>query len=179
MSGMSKVPLLVMAAALCLPHWPAWAGPREDAAAAMARCDTLKDNAAWLDCHERATTQMRAALSAAPRALPPAPAAGGVRSGNSAPSFGEESLPRRPRAAASAPRKLVARVQDVSFSQSGYFTVALDNGQWWRQVDGDTAYARFRKPANRNVITIERGFLGSYNLHIQGLSQGYKVDRIR
>jgi hypothetical protein len=46
-------------------------------------------------------------------------------------------------------------------------------------VDGDTAYARFREPANRNVITIEHGFLGSYNLHIQGLSQGYKVERIR
>jgi hypothetical protein len=178
----AKVLPVAFAAILCFPlgSFPAWAGPREDAAAAMARCDSLKDNAAWLDCHERATTQMRAALSAPSRALPPAPAPGGLRSGSgasAASSFGEESLPRRPRA--SAPKRVVARVQDVSFSKNGYFTVGLDNGQWWRQVDGDTAYARFREPANRNVITIERGFIGSYNLHIQGLSQGYKVDRIR
>src|SRR5438067_11852127 len=182
MFRMPKAPLATMAVVLCLPQWAAWAGPRADAAAAMLRCDRLKDNAAWLECHERATTQMRAVLSAAPRASPPAPSAGGARSSNSAgaaPSFGEESLSRRPRGSASAPRRLVARVQEVSFSKSGYFTIALDNGQWWRQVDGDTAYARFREPANRNVITIERGFLGSYNLHIQGLSQGYKVERIR
>jgi len=31
----------------------------------------------------------------------------------------------------------------------------------------------------RYIVTIERGFLGSYNLHIQGLNQGYKVNRIR
>src|SRR3954464_3137449 len=94
----ARVMPAAIAVALCLPQGPGWAGPREDAAAAMARCDSLKDNAAWLDCHERATTQMRAALSAAPRALPPA--SGGVRSGNSASaasSFGEEGLPKRPR----------------------------------------------------------------------------------
>ena len=44
---------------------------------------------------------------------------------------------------------------------------------------GDTDYARFRTPARRNLITIEHGSLGSYNLHIQGVSHGYKVNRIR
>ena len=73
----------------------------------------------------------------------------------------------------------MARAEDISFSKSGYFTIGLDNGQWWRQIDGDTNYARFRMPANRNIVTIERGFFGSYNLHIRGLNQGYKVDRIR
>jgi len=94
--------------------------------------------------------------------------------------FGDENLrAARPRVSARVPRKLVARAEDVSFSKSGYFTIELDNGQWWRQIDGDTNYARFRSPANRNIVTIERGALGSYNLHIQGLNQGYKVNRIR
>jgi hypothetical protein len=93
--------------------------------------------------------------------------------------FGADDLPSHPRAGGRAPRKLVARLENVTFSKSGYFTVGLDNGQWWRQIDGDTNYARFRTPASRNVITIEHGSLGSYNLHIQGLSQGYKVNRIR
>jgi hypothetical protein len=141
-----KFTLFLVAIAFCLPRGMAWGGPREDAAAAMVRCDAIRDNSVWLECHERATAQMRAA---------------------------------RPRGSSRAPKKLVARADDVSFSKSGYFTIELDNGQWWRQIDGDTNYARFRMPANRNIVTIERGALGSYNLHIQGLNQGYKVNRIR
>lgn len=163
-----------LAALLCFAG-AALAGPREDAAAAMARCDLIKENAAWLDCHERATAQMRAALSTVPRAPTPIRPAD---AGSAAQRFGAEDLPR-PRAAARAPRRLVARVQEISFSKSGYFTIGLDNGQWWRQLDGDTSYARFREPAQRNIVTIEHGLFGSYNLHIQGLSQGYKVNRIR
>jgi hypothetical protein len=164
------IPVLALLAAP-----PAGAGPREDAAAAMARCDLIKDNAAWLECHEKATAQMRAALSVKPGGL------GTVRPSAEAVNrrFGEENLPRQQARGVRAPKRLVARVQDISFSQNGYFTIGLDNGQWWRQVDGDTSYARFRAPANRNVVTIEHGFLGSYNLHIQGLSTGYKVNRIQ
>ncbi len=170
MVGVKKVFLIL--AALCLWQQAAWAGPREEAAAAMARCDTIRDNAAWLDCHEKATAQMRAALAASPSGpVPPAQAATA--------RFGADDLPARPRANVPAPKKLTARVESVSFSNGGYFTLQLDNGQWWRQLDGDTNYARFRTPANRNVITIEHGALGSYNLHIQGQSQGYKVNRIR
>lgn len=173
MAGVKKALLLL--AALCLYQETGWAGPREDAAAAMSRCDAIRDNAAWLDCHEKATAQMRAALSGS--SLRPAPP---VRTPDGATArFGAEDLPTRPRASAPAPKKLTARVQSISFSKTGYFTLQLDNGQWWRQLDGDTNYARFRTPANRNLITIEHGFLGSYNLHIQGLSQGYKVNRIR
>lgn len=172
MVGVKQVPLFLLSAAFCLCQAPAWAGPREDAAAAMTRCDAIRDNAAWLDCHEKATAQMRAALAGSSSRPPPAQAGAAAR-------FGADDLPARPRAKAPAPRKLTARVTSVSFSKSGYFTLELDNGQWWRQLDGDTSYARFRTPANRNLVTIEHGFLGSYNLHIQGLSQGYKVNRIR
>src|SRR3569623_1441539 len=175
---MTKIPLLLLMAVV-LPEGSAWAGPREDAAAAMARCDTLRDNAAWLDCHERAPAQMRAALTAgAPRPAPPAPDPGRAVDVDVA-RFSADDIPSHPRAGGRAPRKLVARLENVTFSKSGYFTIELDNGQWWRQIDGDTDYARFRTPARRNLITIEHGSLGSYNLHIQGLSHGYKVNRIR
>jgi hypothetical protein len=175
---MTKIPLLLLAAA-CFPACQAWAGPREDAAVAMARCDVLRDNAAWLDCHERATAQMRAALTGnVPRPVPPAPAPARAANADVA-RFGADDIPSQPRVGARPPKRLVARLADVTFSKSGYFTIGLDNGQWWRQIDGDNNYARFRTPASRNVITIEHGSLGSYNLHIQGLSQGYKVNRIR
>ena len=151
----------------------AMAGPREDAAAAMKRCDTLADNKAWLDCHDAATAQMRAAIQAtpgAPAAQPQMPQ-----------QFGQEDLrSARPNPASRGQiKRLTARVVNFSISPTGYFTVALDNGQVWRQVDGDTNYARFRTPASRNLVNIERGFLRSYNLHIQGASEGYKVHRVR
>ena len=123
---------------------------------------------------------MRAALAGNPLRSTPAISSQGRAPEGDVARFGDEKLlAARPRANARALKKLVARAEDVSFSKSGYFTIELDNGQWWRQIDGDTNYARFRVPANRNIVTIERGFLGSYNLHIQGLNQGYKVNRIR
>jgi hypothetical protein len=151
----------------------AMAGPREDAAAAMKRCDALADNKAWLDCHDAATTQMRTAIQAtpgAPVARPQMPQ-----------QFGQEDLrsPRPNPASRGQIKRLTARVANFSFSPTGYFTVALDNGQVWRQVDGDTNYARFRMPASRNLVNIEHGFLRSYNLHIQGASEGYKVHRVQ
>ena len=113
MVGVKKVFLIL--AALCLWQQAAWAGPREEAAAAMARCDTIRDNAAWLDCHEKATAQMRAALAASPSGpVPPAQAATA--------RFGADDLPARPRANVPAPKKLTARVESVSFSNGGYFT---------------------------------------------------------
>jgi hypothetical protein len=175
-----KVLLLLMAAGACLPQGMAWAGPREDAAAAMTRCDVIQDNAAWLECHERATAQMREALAGSASWPATAIPSQSRTAQPSVPRFGDENLPAKSaRTNLRAPKKLVARAEEVSFSKSGYFTIGLDNGQWWRQVDGDTNYARFHEPPNRNIVTIEHGFFGSYNLHIQGLSQGYKVNRIR
>jgi len=180
MVGVKEFTFSLITVAFCLPPGTARAGPREDAAAAMVRCDAIRDNAAWLECHERATAQMRAALAGSNSAPAPAIPSRGRAAERGVDRFGDENLPVvRPRASARTARKLIARAEDISFSKSGYFTIELDNGQWWRQVDGDTNYARFRTPANRNIVTIERGFFGSYNLHIQGLHQGFKVDRIR
>ena len=170
------------------------AGPREDAAAAMTRCDTLVDNKAWLDCHDAATAQMRAAIQSVPSGSVARPQAhrnrsndgffGGLFGHSEAgppQQFGQEDL--RPARANQASRgqakSLSARVVSISFSPTGYFTVELENGQTWRQVDGDTNYARFRSPVSRNIVNIEHGFLRSYNLHIQGKSEGYKVRLIK
>ena len=166
------------------------AGPREDAAAAMTRCDRLVDNKAWLDCLDAASAQMRAAIRAlgAAAAQPQFPAnrsSGGegriLGHPEAAPpqQFGQEDLRSAHQNARGGAKRLTARVTNFSFSPTGYFTVELDNGQVWRQVNGDTDYARFRTPARLNLVNIERGFLGSYNLHIQGRSDGYKVRRVQ
>ena len=125
----------------------------------MVRCDAIRDNAGWLECHEKATAQMRAALAGSTsRAAPGTPSQGRAaerEAEHGVARFGDDNLPSaRTRAGARSPRKLVARADDVSFSKSGYFTIRLDNGQWWRQIDGDTSYARFREPINRNIVPV-------------------------
>jgi len=55
----------------------------------------------------------------------------------------------------------------------------LDNGQVWKQLDGDPA--EIRDPPADTVwkVTIERGVLGSYNLMIDGRNGIIKVSRVK
>jgi len=97
--------------------------------------------------------------------------------------FGAESLPA-PKAAAGEPAApepldhITAAVTGVAISGNGKFTVTLDNGQMWKQIDGDTGIAQFSKRGGDRV-TISRGFLGSYNLVVAGKTAMFKVKRIQ
>jgi hypothetical protein len=64
------------------------------------------------------------------------------------------------------------------FNALGTFTVTLENGQVWRQVDGDTDHAHWKKPASSYVVTVTPGFLKSYNFQVRGLPGLFKVQRI-
>jgi len=59
------------------------------------------------------------------------------------PDFGAETL-KRPEAVSEEPVFLTARVTGVGINAVQHFTVTLDNGQVWRQLESDTAVARFR-----------------------------------
>jgi hypothetical protein len=87
--------------------------------------------------------------------------------------FGAERLPQ---AAAKEPDTMVAHVAKVSVNAFKQFTVTLDNGQVWRQLESDTAVARF---TTANTVTISRGFLDSYSLSVAGAWGTYKVKRIK
>jgi hypothetical protein len=54
----------------------------------------------------------------------------------------------------------------------------LDNGQTWRQLEGDDA--QVLEPPSGTVlkVTIERGAFGSYNLSIEGRNGFIRVRRI-
>lgn len=97
--------------------------------------------------------------------------------------FGAESVPA-PKATPGnppPPQRLdhfSAKVASVAFSGTGRFTVTLDNGQMWKQIDADTGTARFSKNGEDSV-TISRGILGSYNLVVEGHAALFKVRRIR
>lgn len=63
------------------------------------------------------------------------------------------------------------------FNQAHLFTVTLDNGQVWQQIEGDDRYARWDKRASSYAVVISRGMFGSYNLQVLKQGSVYKVRR--
>ena len=92
--------------------------------------------------------------------------------------FGNEDLPE---AESNEPRPLdhiAARVASVSYNYFRRFTLTLDNGQVWRQMESDGKVARFSDDGGE-AVTISRGFMGSFSLTIDGRWGSYQVKRIK
>ncbi|MDR3526570.1 MAG: hypothetical protein P4L57_04760 [Rhizomicrobium sp.] len=89
--------------------------------------------------------------------------------------FGGEAL-KRPEAVSQEPEFVSAHAARVAINAIQHFTVSLDNGQVWRQLDSDTEVAHFREGA---AVRIKRGFLDSYSLSVEGTFGSYKVKRIK
>ncbi len=143
-------------------------GVRDAVMSTAARCATLPEERQWLDCYYAAAQPMRATLHLTPAPqmpVPPRPA--GVAVARPMPSPGP---------ADNAP--VLSRMQAYSFNKFGVFTVMLSNGQVWRQVDGDTAFAHWKKPAGNYVVRITSGFLNSHNFQVKGSPGLYKVLRV-
>ncbi len=155
--------------AICLLIWslmPVVAQAQTAADSAFAQCGAIANSNARLACYDTARDQSKSMhwpeLSAppAPTMAPPAMAV-------------HAPLPPAPR-----PGKLVAAVRQYSLSPHGRFTVVLDNGEIWRQLDSDDGAAQFRRNG-RNIVEISRGFWGSYDLRLNAANLVYKVSRIK
>ena len=59
---------------------------------------------------------------------------------------------------------------------SGNELVKLSNGQVWRVVDGSSAVL---SPMNNPKVIIERNFIGTYFLKIEGTNNSPKVRRVQ
>ena len=103
--------------------------------------------------------------AAAPAVVPPPPT-----------GLGSERLPRTASAAPRRAQELIANVASVTYDARGRFTVTLDNGQVWRQLEGDTAV--LQAPRNASV-RISRGAIGSYDLNVVGRNATYRVLRLQ
>jgi hypothetical protein len=145
-------------------------------ASAILSCAGLPDEKAQLACYNRIAAELKpGAVPArqAPIAPPQMPAAPPVQPSD----FGKENLPAQAYAPAQRDR-IAAKVVDVAYNFFRIFTVTLDNGQVWRQVDSDTRKARFKNDRTETV-TITRGFMDSYHLTINGAWGDYTVKRIK
>ena len=176
---------------------------RSDAMAAVLRCTGITDSAARLACYDKAAGQTRAAL-AKPEVVAPPPVAQTADDGDDARgrSFFDKALgiaPDRPPQTTVAQfgsetltsnsaqpehlrgdtiNAIHARMTTYSF-QGGLLTVALDNGQVWRQTPGDQKIGYLAKPALSYSVEIMRSSSASYVMKIGGVATRLRVLRVR
>jgi hypothetical protein len=74
---------------------------------------------------------------------------------------------------------ITSDMTDYSLNSAGRFIVFLANGQIWQQLSGDESFARLRKTDDKIIITIERGFVGSFSLHFSNQNGTFKVTRLK
>jgi hypothetical protein len=172
-------------------------GLRDEVLKAMDQCAAVADKDQRLACFDQLGPQVKAALAEVPMAGPPTMEQQrswfGFDIGNifgSAPAqqttpeqFGSEGLPAPPPKEGEPPRpepleSITAKVTDYAYNPFGKFVVFLEGGQVWRQIEGDSGRAQFRKNGD-NTVVISRGLIGSYNLQINDSNAVYKVKRVK
>lgn len=139
---------------------------RSQVIAGAGACYNQPGDRDWLDCYYRAAQPMRQKLGlAASAASPPSPAAV-TRFGITQPADGLVA------------NQIVSRMSGYSFDAHMIFTVTLENGQTWRQIEGDTDAARWKKAPASYVVTIRRGMSGSFILMVRDEPHAFRVRRI-
>jgi len=133
---------------------PARADATRDALAEMSRCSAIGDSAERLRCFDRAAPGAKEAL------IPKAE------------DFGKPP-PRPPEV-----QELAATVREFSKTARGRALFVLDNGQTWRQLEGDDAQVLEPPPGTTLKVTIARGLFGSYQLSIEGRNGFVRVRRV-
>ena len=177
------------------------AGPRDDVLEAMGRCAAMADDKTRLACYDAAAPRLKDALATPPSSLGRTPSkeeqqswfgfdisglfGGGSTEPTKPEEFGKERTAEAQQAREQAQatgqviESITANVIDVAFTPFGQFIVFLDNGQVWRQLQGDSDRAHFKSSARENRVTISKGFIGSYNMTINDSDKLYKVTRIK
>lgn len=175
------------------------AAPRDDVLEALGKCAAIADNNARLACYDGLAPHVKQALSTPPESLGGrAPTKeeeenwfGFNLSGlfGSSPEqqttpeqFGAERLPEthaKEEVAAQEVDSISSGVTDYAYTPFGKFIVFLQNGQVWRQAEGDADHALFKRHPDENTVTISRGAIGSYNLTLNGSDRRFKVDRVK
>jgi hypothetical protein len=154
---------------------------RDEVMAGAARCASIAGDRAWLDCYYAAANPVRAVLNLPlmPGSLSPPPP-GPVMAMAKAP-------PPRPVREHNNPGWVGKMLGESDFKTTSRmasyryrgpnFIVALENGQVWEQVDGETTPTHWKDEPASYLVTITGGAFGSYNFSIKDHPGRYKVRR--
>jgi hypothetical protein len=144
---------------------------RDAAMSAAGRCASVTAERSWLDCYYAAANPVRVRMGLAPGAgAVPAP----LREEAPAPrdtGLMDSLLGTRDIASSS-------RMASYAFDRNGLFTVTLENGQTWRQIDGDSHSAHWSKAPRNYAVTIINAAFKSFSLSVKGSPASYKVRRV-
>jgi hypothetical protein len=176
-----RVPALTLVALLAASH--AYADAVSDALSEFTKCADISDSVARLKCFDAAVPRARSALAAPPEK--PKEEAGSVQ------MFG---LPRpdkpvvkaedfgKPPTPVEAPKEITeisSNVIEFAKTPFGKAVFILANGQVWRQLDADNTNVLAPQVGQTMKVLIEKGWLNSYNLTIEGRNGLIKVTRLQ
>ncbi|MCE9523061.1 MAG: hypothetical protein K8S25_11605 [Alphaproteobacteria bacterium] len=178
--------------AIVLISLPAQADTARDTLAAVAKCTDIAAATERLQCFDAAAAGAKTALAAQPQPIqqaaaqtgqPPAEEEeGGVLSwfGLSRPvkkteDFGKPPVPTGPKEIS----EISASVLEFAKNPYGRSLFVLDNGQVWKQTDGDTFEVKDPAAGETMKVTIETAFMGSYTLKVVGRTGIVKVRRVK
>lgn len=168
-----------IAAALLFAASLAWADTPQDALSEITRCADVQDPTARLRCFDAAIPRARKTLeelrAAEKRGFldwfgfgrPPKPVTR------------PEDFGKPPAAEPGEITQLTATVAEFAKTPRGKSIFILDNGQVWRQLDSDSDEVFEPAPGKAMKVTIEAGYLGGYNLSVEGRNGIIKVRRLR
>ncbi|MBI1329753.1 MAG: hypothetical protein GC166_07595 [Alphaproteobacteria bacterium] len=185
----------MVSVALMMVPVSAIAAPSDDVLQAMGKCGLITDNAERLSCYDQLAPRVKEALAKPPEKLDHPPTKEEQESwfgfnigslfGTDKPTtpqeFGKERTVENKAEVAAVKEEvssISSKVAEFAYTPLGRFVVFLDNGQVWRQIDGDSERAIFKKNGDNSVV-VSRGILGSYNLSINGSAKIFKVTRVK
>ena len=170
---------LVLASVLMLLAGRAHADTTHDALSEITKCAEVADPAARLRCFDAAVPRVKGALAERQAtekrsfldwfgfARPPKPVTKPEDFGKSAQSGPEEIT------------AITATVVEFAKTARGRAVFFLDNGQLWRQLDGDDTVV-LEPPSGKTMkVTIATGMLGNYNLTVEGRNALVRVRRMK
>ena len=182
--------------ALFLLPLPAQADPARDALSEITKCADITAPAERLQCFDTAVGGAKTVLST-PAPAPVQQAAvepqktgvqtdkeeeGGILSwfGLSRPvtkqqDFGKPPVPTGPKEI----KEISANVLEFAKNAYGRSLFILENGQVWKQSDGDTTEVKDPRSGETMQVTIEAAMFGSYNLRVKGQNGFVKVRRVK
>src|SRR6267378_6456241 len=137
-----------------------------DALSEIAKCAGIADSAARLKCFDAAAPRANGAAAQPAREAPSR--VEGVGLSTPEPVTRVEDFGKPPPPAQIT--QITATVIELARTLRGRSIFILDNGQVWRQIDGDDTVVQDLEPGKTMKVAIEMGIrlLGNYNLTIEG-----------
>jgi hypothetical protein len=147
----------------------------------VAKCVDVADPGERLKCFDKAASLAKSALASAPTVAAEKKSWldwFGFSKSPAPPKTAEEYGKGAPPPAPGEVTQITSTVLEFAKTSRGEAVFILENGQIWRQLQGDNTVFREPLPSPMKV-TIENGFLGSYNLTVDGRNAMMKVMRLK